>query len=80
MILPQPQEQFEVLKEEKVNQSEDDDWALFVMQKNDEFKNAMSCIATTPFVFMQPVADLEIEAAPKLMKDIVNSLGMARDF
>ena len=50
------------------------------MPKNEEFKNAMSCIATTPFVFMQPVADLEIEAAPKLMKDIVNSLGMARDF
>ena len=60
----------------KGHQSEDDDWhlcdpskALFVMPKNDEFKNAMSSIATTPFVFMQPVADLE--AAPKLMKDIL---------
>jgi hypothetical protein len=56
--------------------SEDDDWhlhepskALFVMPKNDAFNNAMSNVATTPFVFMQPVADLE--AAPELMKDIL---------
>ena len=56
----------------KKGQNDADAWhldgkSLFVMPKNDEFKK--SFLANNVHVLMRPIADLE--AAPKLMKDIL---------